>query len=95
MESAGGIIRVNGIRPVQRENLGQSQVRNHKVAVRIDQYIIWLDVPVNNPLAVQMINADELVVGQNTDLQNTNIGRILTSSAIYTRASSAGTPSDR
>jgi hypothetical protein len=52
------------------------------VAVRVDQYIIRLDVSVNNPLAVQMINADELVVGQNTNFQNTNIGRILTSSAI-------------
>jgi hypothetical protein len=36
------------------------------VAVRVDQYIIWLDVPVDNPLAVQMIDTDELIVGQNT-----------------------------
>jgi hypothetical protein len=94
MEGAGRIIRVNGTRPVQRENLGQPEVRNHEVAMRVDQYIVRLDVPVNNPLAVQMIDADELIAGQNTYLQNTNIGRILTSSAIYTRALSIGTPSD-
>jgi hypothetical protein len=35
-----------------------------------------------------MIDADELITGQNTDSQNAVRGRILTSSTIYTRASS-------
>jgi hypothetical protein len=35
-----------------------------------------------------MIDADKLITGQNTDSQNAVRGRILTSSTIYTRASS-------
>jgi hypothetical protein len=68
IEGAGKIVRVNSARPLQRENLGQSQVRNQ-------QYILRLDVHVNNPLAMQMIDADELIAAQNTDSQNTVRGR--------------------
>src|ERR1700709_1079867 len=38
IEGAGRVIRVHRVRPIQRENLGQSEVCNHEVAVRVDQY---------------------------------------------------------
>jgi hypothetical protein len=52
------------------EDLSESKIRNDEVTMRVNQYVLWLDVPVNNPVAVDMMDPDELIAGQNTDSQS-------------------------
>jgi hypothetical protein len=55
------------------------------VTIRVDEYVLQLEVPVNNTVVVEMMDIDKLIADQDTDLKITVLGRILTSSAVYAR----------